>query len=255
MMSASTSRVAARISATVSPRRTFVVTRTPVARRPTATDSRYLSASRRSFTTSPTYTARAPSIITGGGGPRTRSSTPSMSSGPAISRMNGTIASASIEPSSGTSARLYTSGSLRLRGAPRHIHRGVTGTDDQNRGRRAAQDRLRDASQDEPAEAAAAVSAHHDQVYFMDGRGLDDRGGGRAIPHVRLHAGDAVVGEALDHSVEIFFRLAHHRDLGRDRVAGQRGCFRRAKKADRGRVSRRELARGRQGCFGQHRSV
>src|SRR6266542_7072690 len=47
-----------------------------------------------------------------GTGWTTRSSTTSMSSDPAISRMNGRMVSATGEPSSGTSARLYMRGLL-----------------------------------------------------------------------------------------------------------------------------------------------
>src|SRR4029450_5518528 len=140
----------------------------------------------------------------GGTGMTTRSSATSMSSGPAISRMNGTIASATIDPSSGTSARLYMGSPFRLPRPARDVQRGAVGADDENRDRRAANHRFGHAPEYKAPETAPAVGRHHDQVGLLDGRSLDDRRGGRAVPHVRFDAPDSLVREPPDDGREVF---------------------------------------------------
>src|SRR5678809_528020 len=152
----------------------------------------------------------------GGAGMTTRSSATSISSGPAISRMNGTIASATIDPSSGTSARLYMRGPLCLPRAVRDVQRGVVGANDEDRDRRAAQHRFGHASEDEAPDAAPAVGGHHDQIRLLGGYALDDRSGRRAVPHVRLDTPDSLVCEPLGDGRQIFLGLANRRDLGLD---------------------------------------
>ena len=144
MRSASASPAAARICSTGSPWRTVVVTRTPFARSSAATPARYASASARSFSTSSKTTA--PSTASGGDGTITRTSVTCMSSGPAISRMNGTIDSATAEPSRGISARLYMSRPPDQLGAAWNFQRRAVGADNENRRGRAAQYRLGDAA-------------------------------------------------------------------------------------------------------------
>src|SRR6266849_2135830 len=210
--SASTSRAPARISVTGSPRRTAVVTRTPLARSWAAIDARYSSAS-----------SGVPSTAIGGTGTSTRTRATSMSSGPAISRMNGMIDSATIEPSSGTSARLYMGSPPRGRSPDRKIHRGALGANDENGSRRPPQYRLGDAAQDQATETGPAVGGHHDQVGLLDVRRLDDRGGGRAVPHVGFDAPESPILKAPDDCREVLLSLANRHDLALDRVgAGQR---------------------------------
>src|SRR5262249_10090475 len=159
--------------------------------------ARYSSARVRSFSMSSTTACVEPSNASGGSGTTTWSSATSMSSGPAISRMKGTIASAIIEPSRGTSARLYM-GRLRSLSRPtRDIQWGVVGTNDQDPCRRPAQHRLGHASQDQAPETATAVRGHHDEIGLLDRRRFDDGRGGRAIPHVRLDTPDPFVLESL----------------------------------------------------------
>src|SRR5207344_973804 len=129
-----------------------------------------------------------PSKAIGATGTSTRTRATCMSSGPAISRMNGTIDSATCEPSRGTSARLYMSGSPGRLRAARDFERCGIGADDENRDVRAAQDRLGHAAEDQAPETAAAMGGHHDHVSLLRGCGLHDRGGGRAVPDVRLDA-------------------------------------------------------------------
>src|SRR6266545_2614040 len=254
--SASTSRAPARISATGSPRRTAVVTRTPWARSWAAIDARYSSAPARSFATSSMTSCRAPSTAIGGAGTRTRTRATSMSSGPAISRMNGMIDSATIEPSSGTSARLYMGSPPCGRSPDRKIHRGALGANDENRSRRPPQYRLGDAAQDQATETGPAVGGHHDQVGLLDVRRLDDRGGGRAVPHVGFDAPESTVLEAPDDRREVLLSLANRQDLGLDRVsAGQRVGLGGPEQAERCAVLLGEIERSPHPRFGQHRSV
>src|SRR4029453_17841785 len=131
----------------------------------------------------------------GGTGMTTRSRATSMSSGPAISRMNGTIASATIEPSSGTSARLYMGRPLSRLRAARDVHRRALGANDQDWSRRAAQHLLGHAAQHQSPQAAASVGGHDDQARLLRGRGLDDRRGSRAIPHMLLDPAHPLFGE------------------------------------------------------------
>src|SRR5712691_724693 len=112
-------------------------------------------------------------MTAGGIGATTRRSTTSMSSGPAISRMNGMIPSATIDPSSGTSARLYTGG-LRRNRAPLSLDRRAVGADDEDGRPGAAQHRFGHAAEDEPPEPAPPVGGHHDEVRLHHLGGLDD---------------------------------------------------------------------------------
>src|SRR6266566_1334102 len=121
-----------------------------------------------------------------------------MSSGPAISRMNGTTAAATIDPSSGTSARLYMGSPFCPPHTAGSVQRGVVGAKDEDRDRRAEKHRLGHAAEDEAPEAAPAVGRHHDQIGLLGGCGLDDRGGGGATPHVRFDAPNSPVREPPD---------------------------------------------------------
>src|SRR5262249_30697512 len=141
------------------------------------------SGSARSFSTSSKTTA--PSTASGGDGTITRTSVTCMSSGPAISRMNGTIDSATGEPSRGISARLYMSRPPDQLGAAWNFQPRAVGADNENRRRRAAQHRLGDAAENEPPGTAPAGRGHHDQVDLLRRRGLDDRGGRPARPPLR----------------------------------------------------------------------
>src|SRR5206468_233260 len=77
--------------------------------------ARYTSASAQTFSVSSTTMGPA-STTAGGAGTTTRSKVTSRSSGPAVCKMNGMTPSATIEPSSGTSARSYTEVLLALLG-------------------------------------------------------------------------------------------------------------------------------------------
>src|SRR5207249_7153092 len=196
--SAPASRAPARISSSGSPRRTIVVVFTPFARSSSAIGARYSSASARRFSASSSSTYRAPSTTEGRLGRRTRRSTTSMSSGPAISRIKGMIPSATIEPSSGTRACLYTARLLcRRRATPRLDWRAVS-ADDQDGRPGSTQDRLRHAAENEPPEPAPAVGGHHDQVDLLHLRGFDDRRGGWAVPDMGLDVLHAALGQAPD---------------------------------------------------------
>src|SRR5881628_404889 len=192
--SAPASRAPARISSSGSPRRTIVVVRTPFARSSAAIGARYSSSARR-FSTSSTSTYRVPSTTEGGMGKRTRRSTTSMSRGPAISRTKGMIPSATIEPSSGTRARLYIARLLRRSRATSRLHGRAVGADDQNGLPGPAQHRLGHAAEDEAPEPAPPVGGHHDHVGLLRLRRLDDRRGGRAVPDVGLDLFEAAIGE------------------------------------------------------------
>src|SRR5712691_6188379 len=141
-------------------------------------------------------------MTAGGIGATTRRSTTSMSSGPAISRMNGMIPSATNEPSSGTSARLYTGG-LRRHRAPPSLDRRAVGADDEDGRPGAAQHRFGHAAEDETAEPAPPVGGHHDQVHLLRVGGFDDRRGGRTVPDVRLDIREAPVAEPADHGDQV----------------------------------------------------
>src|SRR5919197_142714 len=206
--SAPDARAPVRISSTGSPRRTIVVVRTPFARSSAATGARYSSASTRRFSTSSTSTYRVPSTTEGGMGRRTRRSTTSMSSAPAISRTNGMIPSATFEPSSGTRARLYTSRLLRGRGAPLRRQRRAVSADDQDGRPRPAQHRLGHTAEDEAPEPAPAVGGHHDHVALLRLGRFEDRRRGRAVPDVGLHLLQAAAGEAPGDRREVLFGLS-----------------------------------------------
>ena len=66
------------------------------------------------------------------------------------------------------------------------LHGRARGPDQEDRHAGAAQDRFRDAPEDDPPEPAAAMGAHHDQIDFLDLGGLDDGGGRRPVPDMRL---------------------------------------------------------------------
>src|SRR5262245_9212324 len=217
--SASASRAAARSWSTGSPWRTVVVTRTPLARSSAATPARYASASARSFSTSSKTTA--PSTARDGVGTTTRTSVICRSSGPAISRMNGTIDSAIGEPSRGTRARLLLYRTPGQLGAARNFQRRAVGANDEDRDRRTAQHGLRDTAENQAPEAAPAVGGHDDQVGPLRGRGLDDRGGGWAVPHVSLDTPEPPIGQASDDGGQVVLGLADRGHLRLDLVGAR----------------------------------
>src|SRR5712691_10415763 len=252
--SAPASRAPARISSAGAPRRTILVTRTPFAPSSTAIGAKYSSASRRRFSTSSISTRRDPSTTEGGIGTRTRRSTTSMSRGPAISRMKGMIPSATIEPSSGTSARLYTGGLFRRRGTPLGLDRRAVGADDEDGRPGTAQHGLGHAAEDQAPKPAPPVRGHHDHVNLVHLRCLDDCGRGRSVPDVGLDVLGATVAEPFSDRVEVLLGLPDRGDLGVDRVgARQKRGFGGAQQAKAPAVGDRHRLRERR--LGQDRSV
>src|SRR5262245_23214843 len=254
MRSASASLAAVRISSTGSPRRTVVVTRRPLARSSEAAAAKYVSASSRSFSTS--SIATAPSMATGGDGTITRTSVTCMSSGPAISRMNGRIDSATAEPSRGISARLYMSRPPGQLGAARNFQRRTVGADDENRRGRASQHRFGDAAEDEPPQTASPVRGHHVQIDLLRRGGFDDRSSRRAVPHVGLGAPETTIVQPPDNGGQVLLGFANRRHLGLDLVGtGQRMDLRRSEQTERGSVLLGEIEGVRKRCFGQDGAV
>src|SRR5712692_9889439 len=135
----------------------------------------------------------------------TRSSTTSMSSGPAISRMNGITVSATTEPSRGTSARLYMRrllGSPDLPCAPGLLDRRA-GRPEQEDGRRgSAQHGFRHAAEDEPPQTAAPMRGHDNQVHLPQPRGIHDGRGRGPVPDAGLEVAHAIAGEAVRDALE-----------------------------------------------------
>src|SRR5262245_65115067 len=119
-------------------------------------------------------------VITGVSGSTTRSSRTVMSSGPAMSSTKRRIVSDGMEPSSATSTFFPSNMAELLRGPAGPVRCQqwrLGGADQEDRGERRAQHGLGHAAEHEPAEPAAAVARHHDEVGGAVARGLHDRFG------------------------------------------------------------------------------
>src|SRR5206468_4946402 len=127
-----------------------------------------------------------------------------MSSGPAISSTKRKTASDDADPSSATSTRLWSNMADLLRGASwpvRCRERRVARTDEEDRHPGPAQHHLGDAAEYQPAETAAAVAGHHDEIGVAIPRGLDDRLGWHAVPRRHLDVREAAPHDKLAHAV------------------------------------------------------
>src|SRR5262249_18763855 len=156
------------------------------------------------------------------------------------------------EPSSGTSTRLYTSCLARRRVLDpcRRLR-----PQQQNGRRRRPQHALGHAAEHQPAEPAAAMRAHHDEVGLSELRGIGDRIDRRAIPNRRLDVGRATLMGSRGHPGQVLLGLLDGGDLGVDRVEERRSVhFHRAEQDQLGALAAKPDRRS-QGPFGQHRTI
>jgi len=87
-------------------------------------------------------------------------------------------------------------------------------------------------------------------------RQIDDRGGGRRVPHMGLDAPKPPILEASDDRRQVLLSLANRHDLGLDCVgAGQRVRLGGPEQAERCAVLLGEIERSPHRRFGQHRPV
>src|SRR4029453_11046671 len=173
--------------------------------------------------------------------------------------MKGRIPSAKCEPSSGTSTRLYKGRLLLASGCPsqRRLYRLPPHPDQEERRPGGPPHGLGARPQNQPAEAAPPVRAHHDHVCLRSASGLQDSRGCGAVDDRRPHLGNTGSPESRGHGLEIVLGFANHRDLSVDRIGTRKGL--RLDRADKNQrrveVVSDELHRLWQRVLGEKRAV